>query len=222
MKKTIICVAVILAMCFPININAFADNTAMETKINTHEALEGKIVDPYGNTYKVEGRIVESERTSFAMTEHSGNTITYAFDIYSNGTSLSAILPNSSDATDYTYQSTVTLTINYNASTDYPAEFLLTSVSGNWTIDDSRVSVISGTLNYACTDYDNWEQSVTYYLSSSDLQNKSFYKNTNFTEYIGRDFGGFLGATLTLNYLMGDSRTWSFTVENIRFNNPYW
>ncbi len=219
MKKALISVILIMAMFLSLNINAYADSLDDKTEPAISSTMQGIITDPYGITYEVQGRLLEAECVPFAMADNDSINVTYAFDIYSDGISLRSTLPNSSDATGYTYQSTVTVTINYDASTDYPEEFLLKSVSGNWVIDDSRVSVTSGSVDYACTDYTHWGQSSTYYLTSADIQNSSFYKNTNFSQFIAKDFSGFMGATLTLNYLMGNSRTWSFSVENIRFNN---
>lgn len=219
MRKALISVVLIMAIFLSVNINAYANNLTGETESTIPNTMQGTITDPYGVTYEVQGRLLETECVSAAMLGHISNCVTYAFDIYSDGISLSSTLPNSSDATGYTYQSTVTVTINYESTTDYPEEFLLKSVSGNWDIDDSRVSVTSGFVNYACTDYIHLGQNSTYYLTSTNLQNMSFYKNTNFSQFIAKDFSGFMGATLTLNYLMGDSRTWSFSVENIRFNN---
>lgn len=113
------------------------------------------------------------------------------------------------------YASTVYLTINYSYQNS-PTEYLLTGVSGRWEITDGKASVESATVSYGCS-------GQFPKLTTQAVQNKSVTNNfkiqTGFTNYIISDVNAVLGAHLTVNYLMGTSRRWSFTLSNLLFNN---
>ena len=49
--------------------------------------------------------------------------------------------------------------------------------------------------------------------------NNYFDISTGFTDYVVPDVLAVMGANLTVNYLMGTSRRWSFTLTNNLFNN---
>ena len=108
MKKALISVILIMAMFLSLNINAYADSLDDKTEPAISSTMQGIITDPYGITYEVQGRLLEAECVPFAMADNDSINVTYAFDIYSDGISLRSTLPNSSDATGYTYQSTET------------------------------------------------------------------------------------------------------------------
>ena len=97
-----------------------------------------------------------------------------------------------------------------------PTEYLLTRVSGYWEISAQKVSVESAKLSYGCsgTFPSPTTQSVT------DISvNNYFDISTGFTDYVVPDVLAVMGANLTVNYLMGTSRRWSFTLTNNLFNN---
>lgn len=82
----------------------------------------------------------------------------------------------------------------------------MTSISGYWEIQDSRVSVTESKIDYI--------SGVKQFKNDIKASNH-FNKTTGFTEYT-EDDGTFsdVGAELKLKYLMGDSRTWSFSLNN--------
>lgn len=93
--------------------------------------------------------------------------------------------------------------------------YLLTSVSGYWVINDSQVTVSSASLIYGCSDLSISQSNFTNPLSVSN----HFSRNTGFTTYVSEAYG-VMGAKLTVNYKMGNTRSWSFTLDNTLFNNP--
>lgn len=137
--------------------------------------------------------------------------VTYAYnvDLRANG---SGTYTESDD--DDGNESTVYLTVHYLTQGSYPTYYLLTAVSGRWVIEDpDRVSVTSARVEYGCSCA---IPSVT--QESSRYVSNNFWVNTNFTEYIV-NYGASLGAKLTLTYLIGTSRTWSFTLTNDYLNS---
>ncbi len=159
-----------------------------------------------GSQHQIIGTAVYGVQRS----NHTENAVTYTFTIpksLTRGGSSTIYEP------DDGYSSTVYLTINYTTRND-GAEYLLTSVSGYWDIHDWRVSVESAFLSYGCTSYASLiTQSIRDVAVGND-----FDITTNFSQYIPEQYG-VMGANLTVNYLMGTSRRWSFTLTNNLFNN---
>lgn len=192
---------VILIFTFPINVLA--------ASADGDKAVYGILASEDGQQILIEGRVCDTMQT------RAGNagSITYEFAIpasvaRSNGST-------TIDSPDDGYASHVYLTISY-AMRNTPTEYLLTSVSGRWTIEDPKVAVLSTTLKYG---YTGWFPA--YACESETITNVSsnpFSYNTGFTSYILED-GAVMGANLTINYMMGASRRWSFTLTNNLFNN---
>lgn len=118
------------------------------------------------------------------------------------------------DSADGGNASRVYLTIGYSMQ-NTPTEYKLTSVSGRWTLEDSRVSVTSASLTYGCSGL--FPVTVTQTGSREHVSNP-FSISTGFKSYVVGSYCGVMGAHLTLTYLMGSSRTWTFTLDNTLFN----
>lgn len=116
---------------------------------------------------------------------------------------------------DGAYASTVYLTIHYSHK-NTPTEYLLTKVSGHWVISNSNVSVESARVSYGCSGL--FPTPATQSVADRSVSNY-FSINTGFTKYVTSATNAVMGANLTVNYLMGTSRRWSFTLSNILFNN---
>lgn len=129
--------------------------------------------------------------------------VTYAFDLATSPEyELTAHSANSG------YASTVYLTIGYKYAEEWMC--LLTSVSGYWVISDPKASVESASVHYECTGLGQpASQSQTRSVSNN------FSINTGFSTYVfENDIYSTIGASLTVNYLIGTSRRWSFTLNN--------
>ena len=115
--------------------------------------------------------------------------------------------------------STVYLTVDY-LTKNTPTEYLLTGVSGHWVLNDSRVTVPSASLSYGCSGL--FPSPVTQSVQNR-LVGNYFSINTGFTKYVAGDVQAIVGANLTVNYRMGTSRTWSFTIVNniVDFNSGW-
>lgn len=164
-----------------------------------------------GTQTEVEGILVS---TSTAPTRSGliDKEATYRYDL--------EVLPRADGSktesdVDGGYCSTVYLTIKYS-SKNSPTEYLLTGVSGYWTITDGKASVESAKLSYGCSG--RFPEPVTQSITNKSVNNH-FNISTGFNKYVTSDVYGVLGANLTVNYLMGTSRRWSFTLSNNLFNS---
>lgn len=92
--------------------------------------------------------------------------------------------------------------------------YLLTSVSGYWVVDDHQVFTPSASLYYGCSDPGITQSTYAFPISV----NNHFNVDTDFTTYVRQEYG-VMGANLTVNYQMGSSRKWSFSLPNTLFNN---
>lgn len=204
MKKKLVALLLVLTMVVCIlPMSAFADNMEVGTIPN----LTGVLTTDDGTTYFIKGEFVDTPQ-AYSNNESSSTTIKYE---------LPAATPQSGSNTvsgnDGGLSSTVYLTISYKVKSD-ENEYLLTGVSGYWVITDSKASVESATLNYGCTG-----GGVTQAVNDLSVSNW-FNISTGFQNYVPA-YGIFsvMGANLTVNYLMGTARRWSFTLPNLLFNN---
>ena len=201
MNKVIsLLVAVITVLTFPI--------TALAASVESSEPVYGVLTSEDGEQILIEGRVFDSMQT------RAGNagSVTYEFAIPA-----SVARANGSttvDSPDSGYASHVYLTISYQMR-NTPTEYLLTGVSGSWTIEDPNVAVLSTSLTYGCT---GWFPAYASQQNTKNNVSNPFSYSTGFSKYILAD-GAVMGANLTLNYLMGSSRQWSFTLTNNLFNN---
>ena len=165
--------------------------------------MTGYLYDDEGNCLEVTGYLVDTNDLTVRSIE-DGTSLTYAYNLSATDFSTTASSPDSG------YSSTVYLTIHYTTRPigNY-TESLLTSVSGYWEIEDSRVSVTSANVSYVCIGLG------TSYQSGSRSVSNNFSVNTGFFKYAS-EVDQTLGATLTLKYLMGTSRTWTFTLPNYK------
>ena len=129
------------------------------------------------------------------------------------------------DGYDGAGASYVTISICFNTSyyNNVPIH-LLTSVSGSWAVQDPYVSVTDVVVDYCCTGGGPDGHPVNNQHSHDNhppVYLGGFSYNTGYTSYIV-ELLGTLGAKMTLSYLMGTSRTWSFEIDCYRLNNTPW
>ncbi len=199
MKKTLASILA-LAFCFAVCMSAYAIDVEPYAAAPT---MTGYLYDDEGNCVEVTGYLVETNNIAPLSAERN-TSLTYAYYLSSTDFSNTASEPDSG------YSSTVYLTINYTTRPiENYTESLLTSVSGSWEIHDSRVSVTSANVSYSCIGLG------TAYQSGSSSVSNNIPISTGFTRYAS-EVDQTLGATLTLKYLMGTSRTWTFTLQNYK------
>ncbi len=162
------------------------------------------LTDEAGVTMETVGRLV----TVSSISLDDGLHATYAYELYSARGNNSLTV----DDTDGSAAATIYLTVHYTTSSTTPTQYRLNKVSGYWTIHDSNVTVPSATLEYGFAGHFPKVASGSW----SGAVSNNFSKTTGFTDYIISD-GGTMGATLLVNFKMGTSRTWSFTLYNYIF-----
>ena len=160
---------------------------------------EGYLISDTGETVFVKGIRVE---TPFRYSLDEEIT-TYEFTLYGNP---EYVL--SGNQTDGSESIKVYLNIHYKTQPNGKnSEYLLTRVTGNWEMLDSRVSVTNASVSYRCSDTghsQNGEKAV----------GNNFSVDTGFNGYILPEMGGICGASLTTNLKMGSTRTWTFVMKN--------
>lgn len=202
MRKIVsLLLAVLIVSIFPMAV--FAEDVGADKKVY------GVLMSDDGEQILIEGRVCNSMRTQAG----NGGAITYEYAIPASvtratGSSLTV------DAPDDGYASHVYLTISYKTQ-NTPTEYLLTGVSGRWTIEDPNVAVLSTSLTYG---YSGWFPAYAGQNKTIENVSNPFSYSTGFSSYIVSQ-GAVMGTNLTLNYLMGSTRKWSFTLVNNLFNN---
>lgn len=206
--KKILCFVLVIILTFTFSVSAFAASGDFYTSVDTH-AMYGILTSDEGEAIIIEGKLCNSNN-QLGM---NANALTYEFAVpaLASPTNGSTTI----DAPDSAYVSRVYLTISYSMR-NTPTEYKLTRVSGRWTIEDPRVSVTSSSLTYGCS---GLFPSVVTQTGSREHLSNPFSINTGFTSYVVGDYCAVMGAHLTLTYLMGTSRTWTFTIDNMLFNN---
>ncbi|MBS6560504.1 MAG: hypothetical protein KH355_09565 [Clostridiales bacterium] len=190
--------AVILTMvCCISPLTVFASTNEGMTPPAT---LVGYLKDENGESITVEGHLVSTPQ--LLSDEYSA---TYEYDLYSTSNSLTSNEKDSKKAVQ------AYITIKYKTNNSSPTGYLLTGVSGYWTILKTGTSVTSASLTYGCSGF----------LPTPTTQNKTiavsnhFSYTTGFTKYVVPDYGA-MGANLTLKLKQG-STTWSFFMINNLF-----
>ena len=207
MKRVVSCLlALVMTLIMPLTVFA-ADGEILS---DVPATMQGVLTSDDGIKIFVEGKLCDSVATN---SEDGVASLTYEFDV----PMVQAAPTNGSttvDSADGGNASRVYLTIGYSMQ-NTPTEYKLTSVSGRWTLEDSRVSVTSTSLTYGCSGL--FPVTVTQTGSREHVSNP-FSISTGFKSYVVGAYCGVMGAHLTLTYLMGSSRTWTFTLDNTLFN----
>lgn len=190
---------------------------AEENVLEVNQATPGPIVmgiltDDCGGEYEIAGVLVENACSTYGMTPQEEISATYRFDVPAFAAESTSL---TKDSPDSGYASHIWLTITYieRDKGNITKEYLLTGVSGNWTITDPNVMVKSTNLVCGCSDVGTTQTTYPGYAVENN-----FSILTGFNKYVSV-IGGVVGANLTLEYMMG-TRTWSFKMENMLFNNP--
>lgn len=207
MKKRIISLALALMMCFSLSVTAFAAENQQEILLTNEipKTMTGFLIDSDGKAVEVVGTLVDIKDVSKtrSLCDESLYQATYAYDI-------DLIKPNASSTVEDVDGSAAVrayLTVTYSTKTVSSIQkYLLTSVSGRWTILDSSVRVSSAKINYGCSDGNVIQ-------TNQAAVNNNFSKSTGFSTYV-ESFSGIMGAYLTLNLQMGETRTWRFVLPN--------
>lgn len=211
MKKRVISALLSLITVLSIAPSAFAFGSEA-TPVDKYPSGIGILTTDDGSQYIIQGKVV-SESPASASTpnatvlgENGQASVTYLYDIPESLTKSSY---------DSGVVSTVYLTITYKTR-NTPTEYLLTGVSGKWVITDSKASVESATLSYGCTGV--FPSPTTQSVRNVPVEN-NFSISTGFTDYVTSAASAYdvMGANLTLGYLMGTSRRWTFTLTNNLF-----
>ncbi len=213
LKKRLTPLFLVLAMLSAMAAPAAA---AEENVSEVDEAMSGPIAvgiltDDRGNEYEITGVPVENEYMMYGVTSQKETSVTYRFDVpalAAAGTSQTI------DGPDSGYASHIWLKITYMEKNveNITTVYLLTGVSGNWTIEDPNVLVKSTNLVYGCSDVGTTQSSFPGHTVENGFDILTGYK-----KYVSA-VGAIVGANLTLDYMMG-ARTWSFTMKNILVDN---
>lgn len=204
MKRKLFSVILVAAMFMSVNAVCYAEVAGYDNS-NVIPVSTGTLVADDGTQYVIEG-----EPVAVAAAENSADkAVTYRYDVP---------VPKAGGSTtvhdnDGALASTVYLTISYNTR-NTPTEYLLTGVSGYWTISDSRVSVKSAYASYGCSG--RFPQYTVQSKTNVSVKNH-FSLKTGFKDYVVGDTLAVMGASLKVNYIMGSTRTWSFTLNNHLF-----
>ena len=162
----------------------------------------GYLTDENGNTIEIEGFIVNNDIAPLADNDEFSQT--YGFNVPLS------VAPNDHTLSgpDDGYESTIYLTLYYTTKNEGATLYRLNAVAGRWVINNpNNVSVTSAFLRYGCSDAISFSQAGSCYVENN------FHVATGFANYI-TTYGAGMGANLTLKYLMGNSRTWTFTFTN--------
>ncbi len=216
MKKTIkklICFilsATMLLSMSTVCLAAESESDINNVEVKPPETMAGVLEGSDGTRQTVVGYLVQDE---LPQTRSIGEKeATYRFDVN--------VEPRASGSTtvddvDGGYASRVYLTIRYSTR-NTPTEYLLTGVSGRWVITDGKASVRSAYVSYGCNG--TFPSPVSSQSRTNVAVSNNFNISTNFSSYVTSEIWAVCGAYLTVNYIMGSSRTWSFTLNNYLFN----
>ncbi len=192
--KKFLSVLLVVALSLAMGTTAFAADLEQGGIAQT---VTGYLYDDEGNCTEIIGHLVETDGpVLFGLNE--AVSVTYEFDLRATSFESKPAFDSDSESV-----STVYSTISYYKN---GTSYLLSSVSGSWTISNSSASVTSASVSYGCIDSHNSSQ-----VGSRSVSN-NFYVGTGFSTYVFGD-GLSVGASLTLGYRM-NSRSWSFTLPN--------
>lgn len=169
------------------------------------QTIKATLISDTGEFFNVEGEKINVFTTPYCIRAYD-ESATYKFTLYSNrSNSLTA------SESDGSMSVIVFITINYETR-NTPTEYLLTSVSGHWDIEDKRVSITNAELTYGCSGFFPFPTTQT---ETKNVSN-NFYYSTGFSNYITQ-YKGVMGANLNLDLQMGTTRRWSFFMSNNLF-----
>lgn len=104
-------------------------------------------------------------------------------------------------------------TIYFNSSTDYPPKYLLTKVSGNYSIVSGQsVSVKNQVISYGC---ESLSEIVKNQHDTKKITGSSYSYSTGYTKYIHEGAGASMGVNWTGTIQRGSS--WNFEFSNYKF-----
>ena len=208
MKRTI-SILLSLIFLFPAS-TPLAAASYSEVQTAPADTMYGILRDENGTEYQIKGVLVSSAenqvaRNGSAFTAMSA-TYAYAIPAQPRAGYSQTIYDN-----DGAIASTVYLTVHYTRELNLPAadNYLLTAVSGHWELGNSMTSVTGAELDYECTSITHTHQDV----NNVPVVN-NFWIDSYFTTPVAPGIRTKLGAELTVHYLMGTSRRWSFTLGN--------
>lgn len=200
-KKLTIALLIFSLLLFPSTTNAQNINTY--STIAAPSTLSGYLTTDTGEVFEIVGHLVEPVATIAEFSDNTSNehALTYEYDLRSTQS-----YQLSSEDTDGSISVRAYLTIYY---TQKESSFLLTKVTGKWTILDPRTTVTSAYLNYGCTGSLGTQGGHQYVANN-------FSVTTNFSKYQpSLSDMIYVGANLTLNLQIAMTRTWSFTLNDV-------
>ena len=158
-----------------------------------------------GTKYAVKGEMVA---VATPKSSNDSTKVTYKYDV---PVSPKAGGSSTVHGNDGAIASTVYLTVDFLSKSN-PTQYLLTGVSGYWTVNVPNVGVSSAYVSYTCS---GRFPANTHQSRLNRAVNNNFSLQTGFTKYVvENDAATKIGANLKLNYIMGSTRTWSFTLYN--------
>ena len=193
MMKKFVSMLLILAMGLTMGMTTLAADLDQGGIAQT---MTGYFYDDEGNCVEIIGHLVETDSINLF---HANQAISATYEFNLRATTFGSRPEHDSDSQNV---STVYSTISYYVNN---GSYLLSSVSGSWTISDPDASITSAIVSYGCISLSNSSQTGSRSVSNN------FYVGTGFSTYVSGN-GLSVGANLTLSYLM-NSRTWTFTLR---------
>ena len=167
-----------------------------------------------------QGEVIEVVGTPVALQQNRGmepgeKYSTFAFDV---------IVPRANhshtvDDTDDSASVRAYLNVGYKTDDSTPTNFLLTSVSGGYTILDQQVRVDEARLSYVCNGVFP-SPGTSSQIVLDRVVGSSFSYNTGFTQYVS-SYGGLIGGKVNLDLARGTSNYWDFEVS-FKFADVPW
>lgn len=191
-----------------------SSNSSPVNLSNSDMEVEGILYSDDGTIYNVD--IFEYDSPSLCSPNEESNT--YVLSIEPSYITLASSNSSSASVWDSSYSVKASLTINYKTSSSGGlTTYLLTSVSGSWSISDSSVSLSDRELVYACLSGTVLSQYTTRSLASN-----SFTCTTGYSTYVVNDnVLSVMGASTSVTLSHGSSSKWTLDLECSKFNNGY-
>jgi hypothetical protein len=198
--------SLMLVLCM--TITAHAEESNLEEQKLPESCNFATVTDDKGNVFLLPVTPVDLNQTNALSSTSDEIFITYRCAIPAS------IMATGGSQTEYgndgAYASTVYLTLHYLHNNASPVEYLLKKVTGHWNVTSQSVNVTSSTLDYACHAPNVAPNTAVYNYAVSN----NFTKYTGYTYYAPATTFAAIGATLNLEYSMGSSRTWTFSLQN--------
>lgn len=207
--KLLVPIFTLILFLLPVNTYAAQYNNICPSHSDFPDTITAYLESDTGEIYEVTGHLANKRSISpcNAISE-SDSSATYEFILYS-----SQDYTLSTNGTDGSISVRAYLTIEYRTmSNGASTEYLLTKVSGSWSILDPRTSVTSAYLNYGCTGFSSSNVAVT--QDNHCYVNNNFSINTGYTKYVIDSGYADVGCNLKLNLQIATTRIWSFTLYN--------